>query len=152
MQARDAVPQIGDCNQGWQSEVQAMFAAEFPVAQEQHKAEAMLSACRQATSMTRHVLEYNKLMAQSKRCVNSEAARSSLTSRAELKRFVDSCVSRLPVELRTVCPPRAYLLKSLHRLKNMQLLQEEAKAYYKDVVQAQALEEGIPLAACWAAV
>ena len=102
--------------------------------------------------MVRHVIEYNKLMAQSKRCVNSEAARSSLTRRAELKRFIDSCANRLPVELRSVCPPRAYLLKSLHRLKNMQLLQEEAKAYYKDVVQARAIEEGMPLAVCWTAV
>ena len=152
VQAGAAVPQIGDCKQGWQLEVQAMFAAKFPVVQEQHKAKARLVACRQTRSMGSHITEYNRMMAQSRRCVNSEAARSSLTSRAELKRFIDSCVNRLPVELRTVCPPRAYLLKSLHRLKNMQLLQEEAKAYYKDVVQPQALEEGIPHAAGWTAV
>ena len=91
-------------------------------------------------------------MAQSKRCANSEAARSSLTSRAELKRFIDSCVNRLPVELRTVCPPRAYLLKSLHRLENMQRLQEEARAYCKDVVGPLALDAGILITACWTAV
>jgi hypothetical protein len=151
VQAGAAVPEIGDCNPGWQCGLQAMFAAEFPMIQEQHKAEAMLAACRQATSMAGHVIEYNQLMARSKRCVNSRAARSSLTSRAELKRFIHSCVDRLPVELRSVCPPRAYLLRRLHRLKNMQQLQEDANAYCKDVVQRQALEEGIPLAACWTA-
>jgi hypothetical protein len=149
VQAGVAVPQIGDCKQGWQLEVQAMFAAEFPVAQEQHKAEARLAACRQASSMGRHIIEYNMMMAKSRRCVNSEAARSSLTCRAELKRFINSCVDRLPIELRSVYPPRVYLLRRLHRLKNMQMLQEEAKAYCKDVVQPLALDAGMQLAACW---
>ena len=135
-----------------QLQVQAMFAAEFPAAREQDRAEARLAACKQMKSMDRHIAEHNREMAKSKRCSNSEAARLRLTSRAERTRFIDSCVDRLPFELqRGVCPPRAYLRRKLHKLGNMQLLQEEASAYCKDVVEPMAIDAGLRLAACWTA-
>jgi hypothetical protein len=153
VQAAAAVPQIGDCKPGWQRGLQAMFAAEFPVAHEQHKAEAMLAACRQVTAMSQHIAKFNRLMAKSGRCGNSEAARSSLTSRLERKRFANSCVDTLPVKMRYkqggVCTPRTYLLRQLYRQSNMQLLQEAARAYRENELLPRAVDAGIRKAAYW---
>ena len=126
-----------------------MFAAEFPVAQEQHRAEAMLAGCKQITAMSQHIAKFNRLLAKSGRCGNSEAARSSLTSRSERERFVGSCVNRLPVEMRTVCQPRAYLLRQLYRQSNMQLLQDAARAYCENELLPRAVDAGIRKAAYW---
>jgi hypothetical protein len=153
VQAGAAVPQIGDCKPGWQSEVQAMFAAEFPVAQEQHKAEAMLAGCMQDTAMRQHIAKFNGLMAKSGKCANSEAARSSLTSRSERKRFANSCVNALPVKMRHkqggVCTPRTYLIRQLYRHSNMQLLQDAARAYCENELLPRAVDAGIRKAAYW---
>ena len=135
--------QIGDCRQGWQLQTQAMFAAEFPVAHEHVTAKRELTACRQTTTMGRHITTYNRRLASSRICVNSTAARLGLTSRAERRRFINSCIDELPKELKSVWPPKAYLLKNIHKFTNMQLLQEAAKAYCQGALASAAFEVGL---------
>ena len=139
----DSQQQISDCRQGWQLQTQAMFAAEFPVAHEHDTAEMGLTACRQTTTMGRHITTYNRRLASSRICVNSTAARLGLTNRAERRRFINSCIDELPKELKSVWPPKAYLLKNIHKFTNMQLLQEAAKAYCQGALASAAFEVGL---------
>lgn len=140
---KDPLQQIGDCKQGWESQLQAMFAAEFPVAHEQVEAEAQLAVCKQTTTMGRHITTYNRRLASSRICVNSTAARLGLTNRAERRRFINSCIDELPKELKSVWPPKVYLLKNIHKFTNMQLLQEAAKGYCQGAVASAAFEAGL---------
>jgi hypothetical protein len=140
---KDPLRQIGDCKQGWESQLQAMFAAEFPVAHEQVEAEAQLAACQQTTTMGRHITTYNRRLASSRTCANSAAARIRLTNRTERKRFINSCIDELPKELKSVWSPKSYLLKNLYKLTNMQALQEEARTYCEGAVASAAFEAGL---------
>ena len=140
---KDPLQQIGDCKQGWGSQLQAMFAAEFPVAHEQVEAEAQLAVCKQTTTMGRHITTYNRRLASSRTCANSAAARIRLTNRADRKRFINSCIDELPKELKSVWSPKSYLLKNLYKLTNMQLLQEEARTYCEGAVASAAFEAGL---------
>ena len=102
-----------------------------------------MTVLKQTTSMARHITHYNRDMAKSRRCINSEAARLRLTSRWERKEFINSCIEVLPKELKSVWSPKSHLLKNLYKLTNMQLLQKEAKAYCQGAVASAAFEAGL---------
>ena len=111
------------------------------------KAEKELVTCKQMGTMSSHVYQYNILLAESRTCGNSGAARRATTSRAERKRFINSCMDTLPAKMTRgdgrLQSPRAHLYRKLHMLKDMEMLQKEAMAYCANVLDPVAFEVGV---------
>ena len=113
-----------------------------------------LDACRQKAPMKRHCEEFNKLLIRARILAdNSDAAKLAVVDRGYLKRFVNSCSHELHPDIMdkhpTAVPLRSHLLRGIHNLPNLQVLQTEARTYEQHVLHPLAIDSEVTDNAYW---
>ena len=101
----------------------------------QDKAQGVLERIKQKSSIDSHTRSYNKGLLKSGKIVGAfnRQALEGLTGRTDMMAFVKSALknihSLIKAEFGDIESMRTCLLKKLHELPNMWLLQEAAKDY-----------------------
>ena len=135
-------------------QLQRAFVHKFPLTGAQDRAEEALLKIRQKSKISDHNRTYNKQMLRSAKIANVEQpALEAIISRTDRMAFIKSTAKRnhakMIEEFGDVEPMRTHLIKRLHQLPNLHLLQTEAVNYETQELEPIAVSSGVPGAAYW---
>ena len=119
-------------------QLQRAFVLKFPLTGAQDRAEEALLKIRQRSKISDHNRSYNKQMLRSAKIPNlTDAALIAIVSRPDKMAYIKSTAKRnhelMTEEFGDVESMRTHLIKRMHQLVNLHLLQTEAEAYLSNL-------------------
>jgi hypothetical protein len=135
-------------------DLKTAFTNQFPMTGMQDNAEDNLDKCKQKSDINSHIRTYNRWLIRSGKIPNgTDVALQAITSRFDKMKFVKVCSKNvhqmITDEFGEVESMRTHLLRRLHQLANLLLVQTAARNYQTNELNPLAVSAGVPKAAYW---
>ena len=137
-------------------QLQGAFVHRFPLIGAHDRAEEALQKIKQRSKMLDHNRSYNKQMMRSSKIPNLErASLEAITARTDRMAYIKSTAKKnhklMIEEFGDIESMRTHLIRRVHQLPNLHLLQTEAELYMYETQELEpiAVSLGVPGAAYW---